>query len=146
MSGKLIGSLVYLFLLTIVAALFVPVGMLAALVLTMLVSILSTITDEAAQYGAQQFHGKETWQRICVNIHWALSTFYLAVIGVGISSTALPKITYLALILTAISFLAGTAGALVIRRFGRGGALMAAISLPLAVAFSIYATRQGLKM
>jgi hypothetical protein len=143
---KLFFSLAYLAAIVVIAALYVPLSMLAALVLALLISLLSTLADEAAEKGATDFRGKETWQRMCVNIHWALFAFYLTVIRVSLSLPSVPNVVLLALILAALSLLTGSSGSLVIRRFKSGGALMAFFSLPMAIAFSIFATQRGFKM
>ncbi len=79
---------------------------------------------------------------MCVNIQWALLTFYFAA-GTGMfnpsPSAAVPSVIAIpSAILAALTVIAGISGALVIRKFRKGGVLMAAIALPISIAFAIF--------
>jgi hypothetical protein len=138
-------GLVYLCALAGIAAKFVNINILATMVLALFVSILSTVTDETAQYGVKEFRGKETWQRMCVNLQWSLLTFYFAAAtGMfnSLPSGGVPSQTaFGSVMLAAFTVIAGISGALIIRKFGKGGVLMAAATLPISVAFAIFLTR-----
>src|SRR5580692_12394175 len=119
MRWRLILSLAYLALMLGVAIRFVQLNILIAITLPIILSILATVSDEGAQSGAKDFRGKEAWQRICVNIHWALLTFYLSTMRGIVAPRASAEIKDIALILALLSLVAGVCGALVVRRFGK---------------------------
>src|SRR3989442_7515467 len=141
MSGRLVGGLVYLAVILAGAIYCVRPSILTAIALPIILSILAPVTDEGAQSGAMNFRGKEAWQRMCVNVHWALLTFYLSVTRGILVPTASGNVKDVALIFALLSLLTGLSGAYLIRKFNKYGALMASISLPIAVGFAAAISR-----
>lgn len=60
-----------------------------SLAMPLLLSIMSALTDEAAE-GGGSIRGKQLWDKCCANSQWALAAFYLLIMR-GISFPGAPK-------------------------------------------------------
>jgi hypothetical protein len=86
-------------------------SLLFVLGIPLLISIFATVTDEAAESGADKFRVGLAVRRMCVNAHWSLAGFYLGATRGVLFPQAPAGIRDLALFLVIVSLLLGLVGA-----------------------------------
>jgi hypothetical protein len=113
-------------------------SLLLVLGIPLLISIFATITDEAAESGAERFRVGLVARRICVNAHWSLAGFYFGAARGVLFPKAPPEIRDFALFLVLVSIFLGAVGTIALRR---SGLLLTFIVIVSTVLFLWFGTR-----
>jgi len=79
MSWPWVVGFLYFAVWIIIAWIYLSTSVLLSIGIAVLLSILTTVTDEGAESGSLEFRGNTAAHKACVNIHWALTAFYLSI-------------------------------------------------------------------
>src|ERR1700694_482562 len=101
----------------------------------LLISIFATITDEAAESGADKFRISLTGRKMCVNAHWSLAGFYFGAARGVLFPQASQEIKDFALTLVLVSLVLGAVRTIALRRSGLLLSLIVILSIGLFVWF-----------
>lgn len=110
-------------------------SVLLSMGIPVILSILTTVTDEGAESGSASFRGNAVMHRACVNIHWGLTAFYLSIIRGILFPSIAPALKEGAWGLLFVSILFGVIGAFTIRKQGYVPPIVAILSSIFVLAF-----------
>ncbi len=103
----------------------------------LLISCFATITDEAAESGAEKFRVMLTVRRICVNAQWAFAGFYFGAARGVLFPEASSDIKGMAIGLVVASLVLGAVGAIALRRSKLALLTIVVLSIGLFVWFGL---------
>ena len=110
-------------------------SLLLVLGIPLLISIFATVTDEAAESGAEKFRVGLVARRICVNAHWSLAGFYFGAARGVLFPSAPPEIREYAMGLVVLSFVSCAIGTISLLRSTIGLFIIVVISIVLLILF-----------